>query len=147
MDYTGIPKDEIADRLMFEIHSYPYQFSLQPDDMLNPWCGGCCQMLYVCYYWGKDNHSSTDLIRNPNYNEETDVDKFYKTLKIRFTDKGVLVILGEYAAWKHGNLIAGADTALYYKSVECYHYRMVKGALQNGVIPYRWDVQEGLFDR
>ncbi|MDP4272161.1 MAG: cellulase family glycosylhydrolase [Bacteroidota bacterium] len=147
MNYSGIPQDQIQDRLMFEIHNYPYQFALQPEDMLNPWCGGCGQMLYVCYYWGKGNHSLTDLKRNPSYDEEADVDKFYKTLKTRFTDKGVPVILGEYAAWKRGNLVAGADTALHYKSVEYFHYRMVKGALQNGVIPYRWDIPGGLFDR
>ena len=147
MDYAGIPKDEIPDRLMFEIHNYPYQFSLQPEDMLNPWCGGCGQMLWVCYYWGKGNHSLTDLKRNPGYDEEADIDKFFNTLKTRFTDKGVPVIIGEYAAWKRGNLVAGADTALHHKSVEYYHYRIVKGALQIGAIPYRWDVPGGLFDR
>ncbi|HLP04779.1 MAG TPA: cellulase family glycosylhydrolase [Paludibacter sp.] len=147
MDYSGIPKDLISDRLMFEIHNYPYQFSLQPEDMLNPWCGGCGQMLYVCYYWGKGNHSLTDSKRNPSYDEEADIDKFFNTLKTRFTDKGVPVIIGEYAAWKRSNLVAGADTALHYKSVEYYHYRIVKGALQIGAIPYRWDVPGGLFDR
>lgn len=147
MDYAGIPKDEIPDRLMFEVHNYPYQFSLQPEDMLNPWCGGCGQMLWVCYYWGIGNHSLTDLKRNPGYDEEADVDKFFSTLKTRFTDKGVPVIIGEYAAWKRNNLVAGADTALHHKSVEYYHYRIVKGALQIGAIPYRWDVPGGLFDR
>lgn len=147
MDHAGIPKDEIPDRLMFEVHNYPYQFSLQPEDMVNPWCGGCGDTLYACYYWGKGNHSLTDLKRNPNYEEEADVDKFYNTIKTRFTDKGVPVILGEYAAWKRGNLVAGADTALHYKSVEYFHYRMVKGALQNGAIPYRWDIPGGLFNR
>lgn len=147
MDYTGIPKDEIPDRLMFEVHNYPYQFSLQPDDMVNPWCGGCGDTLYACYYWGKGNHSLTDLKHNPSYNEEADVDKFYNTLKTRFVDNGVPVILGEYAAWKRANLAAGADRALHNKSVEYFHYRMVKGALQNGAIPFRWDIPGGLFNR
>jgi len=147
MDYTGIPKDEIPDRLMFEVHSYPYQFSLQPDDMVNPWCGGCGDTLYACYYWGNGNHSLTDLKHNPTYNEEADIDKFYNTIKTRFSDKGIPVILGEYAAWKRANLASGADRELHNKSVEYYHYRMVKGALQNGAIPFRWDIPGGLINR
>jgi len=147
-DYSTIPKDEISDRLMFETHSYPFQFSLQGDDMVNPWCGGCGDTLYANYYWGKGNHSLTDIKHNPTYDEEADIDKFFgKTLKTRFVDKGVPVILGEYAAWKRTNLASGADRELHNKSVEYYYYYMVKSALKNGAIPFVWDVPGSLFNR
>jgi aryl-phospho-beta-D-glucosidase BglC (GH1 family) len=148
-DYSTIPQDEIADRLMFEAHSYGYQFALQPDDMLNPWCGGCGDTLYCIYYWGKGNHSATDIKHNPQppYDEEADIDNFFgNTLKTRFVDKGVPVILGEYGAWKRGTLAAGADRELHDKSIEYYYYYMVKSALENGAIPFVWDIGS-LFDR
>jgi aryl-phospho-beta-D-glucosidase BglC (GH1 family) len=146
-DYSTIPKDEIPDRLIFEAHSYGYQFALQPDDMLNPWCGGCKDTLYCIYYWGKSNYSATDVKHTPTYGEEAEIDKFFgTTLKTRFVDKGVPVILGEYGAWKRGKLAAGADRELHNKSVEYYFYYMVKSALKNGAIPFVWDTGS-LFDR
>ena len=146
-DYSTIPKDEIADRLMFEAHSYGYQFALQPDDMLNPWCGGCKDTLYCIYYWGKGNYSATDIKHTPTYGEEAEIDKFFgTTLKTRFVDKGVPVILGEYGAWKRGKLAAGADRDLHNKSIEYYYFYMVKSALKNGAIPFVWDTGS-LFNR
>jgi hypothetical protein len=146
-DYSTIPKDEIAGRLMFEAHSYGYQFALQSEDMLNPWCGGCKDTLYCIYYWGKSNYSTTDVKHTPTYGEEAEIDKFFgTTLKTRFVDKGVPVILGEYGAWKRGKLAAGADRELHNKSIEYYYYYMVKSALKNGAIPFVWDTGS-LFNR
>jgi aryl-phospho-beta-D-glucosidase BglC (GH1 family) len=137
---TNIPEDQIEDRLMFEAHYYPYQFSLLGEDMLNPWCGGCGDTLYAFYYWGENNHSLTDTKHNSTYGEEADVDKFIVTnLKTRFVDKGVPVIIGEYGAWKRKNLAAGADWDLHNKSVEYFYEYIVKTALKNGVIPFLWD--------
>jgi hypothetical protein len=143
---TKIPQDQIPDRLMFEAHSYPFQFSLWAKDDINPWCG-CNDTLYAYYYWGKDNHSATDLKHNSTYGEEDDVDKFFKTLKTNFVDKGVPIILGEYGAWKRETLASGADRDLHNKSVEFFHYYMVNAALKNGAIPFVWDTNMGLFDR
>ena len=148
-DYSTIPQDEISDRLIFEAHSYGYQFALLNKDMLNPWCGGCGDTIYCIYYWGKGNHSATDVKHNPQppYDEEADIDKFFgTTLKTRFVDKGVPVILGEYGAWKREYLAPGADRELHNKSIEYYYYYMVKSALENGAIPFVWDTGS-LFDR
>jgi len=145
-DYSTIPKDVIADRLMFEAHSYGYQFALLAKDDINPWGNGI-DSLYCVYYWGKGNHSTTDVKHNPSWDEEGEIDTFFgTTLKTRFVDKGVPVILGEYGAWKRGTLAAGADRALHNKSIEYYYYYMVKAALKNGAIPFCWDVGS-LFDR
>lgn len=147
-DYSTIPKDEIPGRLMFEAHSYSYQFALLDKDMLNPWCGvGCKDTLYCVYYWGKGNHSATDVKHNPSWDEEGEINTFFgTTLKTRFVDKGVPVILGEYGAWKRVTLASGADRALHNKSIEYYYYYMVKAALKNGAIPFCWDIGS-LFDR
>ena len=145
-DYSTIPKDEIADRLMFEAHSYGYQFALLEKDDINPWGNGI-DSLYCIYYWGKGNYSATDVKHTPTYGEEAEIDKFFgTTLKTRFVDKGVPVILGEYAAWKRANLAAGADRELHNKSIEYYYYYMVKSALKNGAIPFVWDTGS-LFNR
>ena len=145
-DYSTIPKDEIADRLMFETHSYSYQFALLAKDDINPWGNGT-DSLYCVYYWGKGNHSATDVKHNPSWDEEGEIDTFFgTTLKTRFVDKGVPVILGEYGAWKRGTLAAGADRELHNKSIEYYYYYMVNAALKNGAIPFCWDTGS-LFDR
>jgi len=137
-DYSTIPKDEIPDRLMFEAHSYGYQFALLANDDVNVKC---------IYYWGKGYLSATDIIHNPTYNQEAEIDNYFgNTLKTRFIDKGVPVILGEYAAWKRGTLASGADRELHEKSVEYYYYYMVKSALKNGAIPFVWDTGS-LFNR
>lgn len=143
---TKIPEDQIADRLMFEAHYYPFQFSILDKDKVNPWCGGCGDTLYVYYYWGKGNHSKTDVKHNSTYGEEADVDKFFGTLKSRFVDKGVPIILGEYGAWKR-KLSPPADQELHNKSIESFYYYMVKAALKNGAIPFCWDTPVGLFNR
>jgi hypothetical protein len=146
-DYATIPTDEIADRLIFEAHSYPYQFALLDQDKLNPWCGGCGDTLYTIYYWGKAYQSQTDINHSSPYEEEAEIDNFFgTTLKNRFVDQGVPVILGEYGAWKRATLAAGADRALHDRSVEYFYYYMVKSALENGAIPFCWDTGS-LFDR
>jgi uncharacterized protein YjdB/aryl-phospho-beta-D-glucosidase BglC (GH1 family) len=145
-DYSTIPKDIIPNRLMFEAHSYGYQFALLAKDDINPWGNGV-DSLYCIYYWGKGNHSATDIKHNPTYDEQAEIDNFFgTTLKTRFVDKGVPVILGEYGAWKRGTLASGADRELHNKSIEYYYYYMVNSALKNGAIPFCWDVGS-LFDR
>src|ERR1035437_10248740 len=145
-DYSTIPRDIIPDRLMFEAHSYGYQFALLGQDEINPWGNGV-DSLYCIYYWGKGYLSATDIKHNPTYDQEADADKFLgTTLKTRFVDKGVPVILGEYAAWKRGTLASGGDRELHDKSIEYYYYYMVNAALKNGIIPFVWDTGS-LFNR
>ena len=51
-DYT-MPKDEVPDRLMVEVHFYdPYQFTMMNHD--ETWSN-------VFLYWGKDNHVSGSI--------------------------------------------------------------------------------------
>lgn len=133
-----MPADQIADRLMVEIHYYtPYQFCLMSED---------ASWGKVFYYWGKDNHSKTDVSRNATWGEENDVEKYFGMMKSKFIDKGIPVILGEYGAYKR-KLSPPSDQALHNASVEYYYKYVVQSAISKGIIPYCWDTPGGLFNR
>jgi endoglucanase len=133
-----MPTDHIADRLIVEVHYYtPYQFCLMQKD--ENWGK-------MFYYWGKGYHSTTDVTRNANWGEESDVEKYFGMMKTKFVDKGIPVIIGEYAAWKR-KLSPPSDQVLHNASVEYYHKYIVKSATSKGIVPFLWDTPGGLFNR
>ena len=133
-----MPKDKIADRLMAEVHYYtPYQFCLMEND---------ADWGKKFYYWGKDNHSATEITRNASWGEENDVDKNFGKMKAQFVDKGIPVIIGEFGAGKR-KLSQPSDQALNNASVESYYRQVVKSAVSKGLIPICWDVPGWLFNR
>ena len=133
-----MPKDKIADRLMAEVHYYtPYQFCLMEND---------ADWGKKFYYWGKDNHSATEITRNASWGEENDVDKNFGKMKAQFVDKGIPVIIGEFGAGKR-KLSQPSDQALNNASVESYYRHVVKSAVSKGLIPICWDVPGWLFNR
>jgi aryl-phospho-beta-D-glucosidase BglC (GH1 family) len=133
-----MPVDKIADRIIAEVHYYtPFQFCLLDRD---------ANWGKMFYYWGKDNHSTTDTVRNATSGEESDVEKNFGKMKTMFVDKGIPVIIGEFAAGKR-KLSPPSDQALNSASVEYYYKYVVKSAISKGLIPICWDVPMGLFDR
>jgi endoglucanase len=133
-----MPTDKITDRLMAEVHYYtPYQFCLMEKDA--DWGN-------VFYYWGKNNHSTTDATRNANWGEESDIEKYFGMMKTKFVDKGIPVIIGEYGAIKR-KLSLPSDQVLHDASVEYYYRYVVKSATSKGIIPFLWDTPGGLFNR
>jgi len=133
-----MPLDKIVQRLMVEIHYYtPFQFCLLDKD---------ADWGKMFYYWGKGNHSSTDIDRNATWGEESDVDKNFGKMKARFIDKGIPVIIGEFGAGKR-KLSTPSDQALNNASVEYYYKYIVKSAVGKGLIPVCWDVPMWLFNR
>ena len=133
-----IPVDKITDRLIAEIHYYtPYEFCLLNKD---------ADWGKMFYYWGKDHHSKTDTIRNATWGEENDVEKNFEKMKAMFVDKGIPVIIGEFAAGNR-KLCPPSDQALNNTSVEYYYKYVVKTAVSKGLIPVCWDVPIWLFDR
>jgi len=135
---TSMPTDEIANRLIMEVHYYtPYQFCLMDKD---------ADWGKMFYYWGKGNHSTTDASRNATWGEESDVEKFFGMMKTKFVDKGIPVIIGEYGAYKR-KLNPPSDKALHDASVEYYHRYVVKSATSKGLIPFLWDTPGGMFNR
>lgn len=135
---NNLPKDKIQDRMMVEVHYYtPFQFCLMEKE---------ASWGKPFYYWGKDNHSKTDVEHNSAWGEEAMVDKLFGDLKTKYVDKGIPVILGEFGAYKR-KLSAPSDQVLNENSVEFFGKYVVKSALENGIIPYYWDTPNNLFNR
>jgi aryl-phospho-beta-D-glucosidase BglC (GH1 family) len=140
----ALPADKAPGRMMAEIHFYdPYNFALMSKDE---------QWGNQAYYWGAGNHSTTDAAHNPTWGEEAYVDAEFASLKRQFVDKGIPVVLGEFAAMRRTNL-TGAALARHLKSRNDYHTYVVKKAVANGLVPFFWDTGAqddeagGIFDR
>jgi aryl-phospho-beta-D-glucosidase BglC (GH1 family) len=141
---STLPVDKVTGRMMAEVHFYaPFNFALMTKD--ETWGN-------QAYYWGAGNHSTTDTAHNPTWGEEDYVDAQFASLKTAFVDKGIPVLLGEFAAQRRTNL-TGDALALHLKSRNYYHAYVVKKAVANGVLPFYWDIgapddQSGsIFDR
>lgn len=135
---NAMPKDKISDRLMAEIHYYtPYQFCLMEKD---------ADWGKRFFYWGKSNHSTTDIQHNATWGEERDVEKNFEKMKAKFVDKGIPVIIGEFAAGKR-KLSPPSEQVLHNASVDYYYSYVVKTAISKGLIPVCWDVPGWLFNR
>jgi hypothetical protein len=77
---------------MLEVHSYtPSTFNLLID--------GDASWGKMAYYWGAGNHSTIEPDRNATFGEEDALIAEYGKMK-KFVDKGIPVILGEYASWR-----------------------------------------------
>ena len=140
---TTLPTDIVPNRMMAEVHFYPYQFTLMTKD--ESWGK-------MFYYWGAGNHSTTDTAHNPTWGEEADVDKFFLSMKTQFVDKGIHVILGEFGAIRRSDL-TGTALTLHLKSRADFLKYVVKSSKANGLIPFYWDAGNlgvntmSLFDR
>ena len=141
---SSMPTDKVAGRMMAEVHFYsPYNFALMSKD--EDWGK-------QFYYWGAPNHSATDPAHNPVFGEEAMIDTEFASLKRQFIDKGIPVVLGEFAAMRRTNL-TGEALKLHLASRNYYHHYIVQRAIANGVVPFYWDVgaqsadSGGIFDR
>lgn len=138
-----LPTDNVANRMMVEVHYYtPYQFCLMDKD---------ADWGKMFYYWGADNHSTTDTSRNPTWGEEADLEKFFKSMKTQFVDKGLPVVLGEFGAIRRD--LTGDALTLHLASRAYFLKSVVKQAKANGMLPFYWDAGNlgtntmSLFDR
>jgi endoglucanase len=122
-----MPSDWIANHLMMEVHFYdPYSFAL--DTSSTEW------------KWGQAANPS-------GWANESYVDGQFQKMKSGFVDKGVPVILGEYAA----SVRAEYDAAGTYRKY--WDQYITHSAFTHGVVPMYWDNgytanhQSGLFNR
>lgn len=136
IDYTiacnaTMPADNVANRLMMEVHYYdPFNFTLNTAS--NIW------------QWGATatNPSATETWANEAY-----TDAQFQKMKVSFIDKGIPVILGEYAA----SLRTEYDPAGTYRTH--WDKYITQSARQRGLVPMYWDNgyptnhQSGLFNR
>jgi hypothetical protein len=134
---SALPVDAIPNRMMAEIHYYtPYQFCLMDKD--ESWGK-------MFYYWGENYKSATDPSRNATSGED-DMNKFLGLMKTKFVSKGIPVILGEFEAIRRTNL-TGSDLALHLDSRTYFFKYLVKQAKANGLIPFYWDIGNGVINR
>jgi endoglucanase len=121
---TQLPKDSAKVRLLFEIHYYsPYNFTLNEKSDI--------------WQWGK---MATDPAHTDTWGNEDYVDSQFQKVKAAFIDRGVPVILGEYACGMKPKY-PGMDT--YRKLWDGY---VSRSAYRHGLIPMYWDTGS-LFDR
>jgi len=132
---NGLPTDEVADRMMAEIHYYtPYQFCLMEED---------AEWGKIFYYWGEGHHSDVEPDRNATWGEESDVDNYFDLMKKKFVDNGIPVIMGEYGAYRRNT---PAELDKHNDAVDHWITYITQNAIANGLKPFWWDTG-GALDR
>ena len=125
-----LPTDPASNRMMAEVHYYtPYNFCLMDADA--SWGN-------MFYYWGSGYHSTADPSRNSTYGEESDVNAYYLSMKTKFVNQGIPVIMGEYSAGRRTSL-TGAAYDLHTASRAYWYNYVTRQALLNGMLPFLWD--------
>ena len=134
---TTMPPDLVPNRLMLEVHSYtPSTFNLLTD--------GDASWGKMAYYWGAGNHSTIEPDRNATFGEEDALIAEYGQMK-KFVDKGIPVVLGEYASWRRTPAVTKSeylpkDMDKHNKSVDDWATFATKTAKANGLMPFWWEI-------
>ena len=132
VDSDFMPTDVIADRLMAEFHYYPYTYALMEKDA--EW--GPCH-----YFWGKDyqNIIINGVNRSCTWHTEETIEKEISAIKSTLVDKGIPVIMGEFAVMDRtlsGDMQTEECRANYYRF-------LTKTAKNYGIVPVLWDTPDG----
>jgi aryl-phospho-beta-D-glucosidase BglC (GH1 family) len=132
---TTLPVDPVPNRLMVEVHCYsPSTFNLLND--------GDVSWGKMAFYWGAGNHSTIEPERNATFGEEDALTAELGKMK-KFVDKGIPVVLGEYASWRRtasSSKYVPKDLAMHNKSVEYWATFVTKTARANGLLPFWWEI-------
>jgi endoglucanase len=131
-----LPADPVPNRLMVEIHNYtPATFTLVTDADVS-WGN-------MIYYWGAGNHSTIEPDRNATYGEEDEILDEFQKMKRKFVDKGIPVMLGEYATWRRTTGLGKPvpqDMDMHNKSVNYWATYVTKQAKAHGLVPFWWEI-------
>ncbi|MEZ2337878.1 cellulase family glycosylhydrolase [Mucilaginibacter sp. RCC_168] len=132
-----LPTDKIPNKLMVEVHDYtPAAFTILTD--------GDASWGKMVYYWGAGYHSTIEPDRNATYGEEDAITSELQKMKQKFVDKGIPVMLGEYAVWRrtaatNSNYLP-KDLDMHNKSVDYWTTFATKTAVANGLHPFWWEI-------
>jgi aryl-phospho-beta-D-glucosidase BglC (GH1 family) len=131
-----LPTDEIPNKLMVEVHDYtPALFTIVTD--------GDVSWGNMIYYWGAGNHSTIEPERNATFGEEDVINSEFQKMKQKFVDKGIPVVLGEYATWRRTPGLGKPvpmDLDMHNKSVNYWATYVTKQAKVNGIVPFWWEI-------
>jgi endoglucanase len=126
-----MPTDTVPNKMMAEVHYYtPYQFALMTADQ--SWGG-------QFYYWGAAYHSSTDPTHNSTWGEEADLDAYFAKMKVKFVDKGIPVVMGEFGAIRRSTTLTGTNLQLHLDGRAHFLNYAAKQGKANGMLPFYWD--------
>lgn len=142
IEYDVMPTDVVEDRMMMEVHFYPYTYSLMEEDA--DWGN-------AHYFWGKqyDNIYINGVNRSVGANgwcNEAYVDGEFAKMKNKYVNKGIPVILGEYAVMNRDVTAAGKQQT--FEESRAYYYEYVnRTAKNNGIVPFLWETPGNIFNR
>lgn len=121
-DFFKLPVDAVQNRLLLEVHYYdPYDFTLDINSNN--------------YLWGQEFAGYSNV---SNWGQEAWVDQAFGIMKTNFIDKGIPVILGEYAATLRLSLPEAAR-AQHVRARNHYLGYVTKAARTVGMVPFYWD--------
>ena len=127
---NNIPDDPAGKGYMMgEFHFYPYQFSLMEEDA--SW-GKCF------YYWGDENHSSTDTQHNAPKGAYASPEYVDSVFAMLHNDFDMPMIVGEFGAIKRLTL-TGDNLKLHLKSRAAFYGKVAEASKKNGFVPVVWD--------
>lgn len=138
---NALPVDETPNRLSVEIHYYSsWQFcGMEKDESRGK----------AFYFWGEENKKyATGAYegRWDNICGESYVQAQFQKLKERFTDKGIPVIIGEFAAVRRTLPDEQAQEG-HDLSRAAFDECVVREANARGLVPFYWDRGDGVLDR
>lgn len=138
---TSLPVDITPDRLSVEVHYYSsWQFCGMEND--ESWGK-------AFYFWGEENKkyaTGTYEGRWDNICGEDYIKSQFQKLKEKFTDQGVPVIIGEFAAVRRTLPDQQAQEG-HDLSRAAFDKCVVREANARGLVPFYWDRGDGVFDR
>jgi hypothetical protein len=127
-----LPSDPTPNRLMVEIHHYPYQWTIMTQD---------ANWGKMFYFWGQGYHSPTMLDRNSTWGEEAYTDDQFGKMATKFTSKGIPVIVGEWGAVKRTGYpdLTGTELNRHLASRTYFSKTITDKANALGLKPMWWD--------
>ncbi|MEQ3146567.1 cellulase family glycosylhydrolase [Phocaeicola coprocola] len=138
---TSLPVDITPDRLSVEVHYYSsWQFCGMEND--ESWGK-------AFYFWGEENKkyaTGTYEGRWDNICGEDYIKSQFQKLKEKFTDQGVPVIIGEFAAVRRTLPDQQAQEG-HDLSRAAFDKCVVREANARGLVPFYWDRGDGVLDR
>lgn len=138
---TTLPVDETPNRLSVEVHYYSsWQFCGMEND--ESWGK-------AFYFWGEENKKYATGVyegRWDNVCGESYVQSQFQKLKERFTDQGIPVIIGEFAAIRRTLSDEQAQEG-HDLSRAAFDECVVHEANARGLVPFYWDRGDGVLDR